>query len=189
MYKVITDLDYEPVSIGEVKIHLRLTDDTTEDDMLLSLISAAREWCESYIGRALGVKTLELLLDDFPASDVLCLPCPPLVSVTSIKYRDSSGTETTMSAADYIVDIDRDPGRVVLAYGKSWPSFTAYPSNPIRVRYVTGYAIVPLTIKQAMLLLIGHWYENREALVIGSISKPLEFAVRALLMPHKVRWF
>lgn len=163
------------------------TGDVTEDDDLARLITAAREYCEKYTGKAFATQTLELYLDAFP--DTIVLPCPPLQSVTSIKYKDSAGTETTVATADYIVDTDGWTARIVPAYGVSWPTFTAYPVNPIKVQYVAGYTTIPAAIKQAMLLLIGHWYANRETVLVGSISKQVEFSTHALLSQHRVRWF
>jgi len=161
--------------------------DTTEDNDLGRLISAAREYCEKYTGKAWATQTIELYLDYWP--DTIVLPCPPLQSVTSIKYKDSDGTETTLDTSLYIVDTDGWTGRIVPAYNTAWPTFTPYPVNPIKVRYVAGYTAIPASLKQAMLLLIGHWYENREAVLIGSISKTIEFALNALLSQHRVRWW
>jgi len=165
--------------------------DATENTLIEALITAAREYCEDYTGRALATQTLEAYLDRFPCRDFFELPRPPLQSVTSVKYKDSDGTETTMTAdTDYLVDLDSDVGRIVLPYGESWPSFTAYPVNPVKVRFVTGYYasnLIPKSIKQAMLLLIGHWYANREA--VGNVGGQVEFAVKALLSMYKSWWF
>ena len=187
MFKVITAVSTEPVSLTEAKAQVRVTG-TSEDTLITNLIKAAREYCENVTGRALASQTLELLLDRFPPGGFE-LPMPPLQSVTSIKYTNSDGDESTVSAEDYIVDADRQIGRVILGYGKSWPSFTPYPSNPIRVRYVAGYTSAPQSIKQAMLLLIAHWFANRESVMVGTVTKEIEFAVTALLSQYRVRWF
>jgi len=82
------------------------------------------------------------------------------------------------------VDSVSQPGRLVLKSGQSWPSATLRPANAIVIRFVAGWASLgelPLRIKQAMLLLIGHWYENREATITGTISREIEFAVSSLL--------
>jgi len=154
------------------------------------LITAAREYCEGFTGRALATQTIEAYLDRFPCGGIE-LPCAPLQSVTSVKYKDSAGTETTMTAnTDYIADDESNIGRIVLPYGKSWPSFTPYSVNPIKIRYVAGYYAsdpIPRSIKQAILLLIGHWYANREA--TGNVGGQIEFAVKALLSMHRVRWW
>jgi uncharacterized phiE125 gp8 family phage protein len=161
-----------------------------EDSLLSTLIKVAREWCETFTNRALASQTWEMLLDDFPAKDFIDLPKTPIQSVTSVKYKDSTGTETTMTATtDYIADVESTPGKVFLPYAKSWPSATLYPHNAIRLRFVAGYTgtipyILPKSIEQAMLLLIGHWYNNREA--VGDVGKEIEFAVKSLLWPYRI---
>jgi uncharacterized phiE125 gp8 family phage protein len=171
------------------------TGDTTEDDLITALITAAREYCEGYTGRALATQTLEAYPPYFPRKDEIEIPYPPLQSVTSVKYKNSAGAETTMVVdTDYIIDADSNVGRIVLPYAKTWPTATLYTVNPIKIRYVAGYYEanpIPKMIKQAMLLLIGHWYENREALLVGqgTMSKKIEFAVDALLSMYRARWF
>lgn len=188
MYKVVTPVVTEPVSLAELKTHLRQTgSDAPEDSLLVDVLAGAREWCEAYCGRALAPQTLELFLDTFPA-DAIALPRPPLVSVTSIKYKDYLGVETTVSASDYIVDTDSDVGRVVPAYGVSWPSFTVYPVNPIRIRYVAGYTTAPAAVKDAIKLYAGLLYVNRD-LAVAEDTERVMSAIRALLDPYRVRWW
>jgi len=92
---------------------------------------------------------------------------------------------------DYIVDTDSTVGKIVLPYAKVWPTATLYTVNPIKIRYVAGYTTIPISIKQSMLLLIGHWYANREAVLVGqgTMSKEIEFAVKSLLSIDRMRWF
>ena len=170
------------------------TGDAVEDDFLTALIVAAREYCEQFTSRALAEQTIVAYLDHFPPCNNFELPRPPLQSVTSLKYINSSNETTTMvQDTDYMVDTDSLLGRIALPYGETWPQFTAWPVNPVQIEYVAGYDEsnpIPTTIKQAMLMLIGHWYSNREASVIGSItSVSVEFSVKTLLSNWKVRWF
>ena len=188
--KLITAPATEPVSTSEAKSHLRV--DTTADDTLIgTLITAARQHVENHLRRALITQTWELVMDAFPAGDVIRLPRPPLVSVTSIKYTDVAGSESTFSSAAYVVDTDSTKGRVVLKSGESWPSDTLAAANGVRVRYVAGYgsaAAVPNPIRQAVLLLIGTLYENRESVLVaqGVTVAQLPFGVEALLMPYRI---
>ena len=161
----------------------------SEDSLLAGLIQAAREYAEGYQNRALCTQTWELVLDDWPRGDYVDIPLPPLQSVTDIKYKDNAGTETTWAATDYIVDTDSFVGRVALAYGCSWPNTILYSVGGIRIRFVAGYgtaAYVPQVVKQAILLLAAHWYENKETVLVGSISKEIEFTVHALLGLNRV---
>jgi len=181
-YKVTVPVVTEPLSLAVLKSHLRVTSGD-EDALLDSMIVSAREWCESYTGRGLARQTVEVYLDYW--EDEIELPLPPLASVTSIKYKDSAGTETTVAAASYVVDTDGPIGRIVPAYGTTWPNFTAYPVNPIRIVAVTGYLTAPKSVVQAMELLIGEWYAKREA---GEISDVCMTRVAYLLAPYRVRW-
>src|SRR5690606_14420890 len=140
-------------------------DGTDEDTLITGLIAAARETVETFAGRALITQTWELVLDDWPDSDTIKLPRPPLQSVTSVTYVDEAGVSHTLSSASYIVDTDSEPGRLVLKAGESWPSETLQAANGVRVRYAAGYgaaAAVPEKFKLAVKLLAVHWYENRE---------------------------
>lgn len=183
-YRVTISPIFEPVSLDEAQAHCRSIDDTAENATLTELIIAAREYCEQYTRRALAPQTIELYLDYFPYE--IKLPMPPITSVTSITYKDYLGTETTVSASNYVVDTVK--GCINQAYGKTFPSFTPYISNPIKVTYVAGYVTTPKTVKQAMLLLIGHWYENRSA-TGTEVNKYIEFGVKNLLSLHRVGWF
>ncbi len=100
---------------------------TAEDDLLSAIITASREHVEDITRRALLTQTWDYYLDEFPCSDFIRLPFGNLQSVTSVKYKDSDGTETTLTEnTDYIVETNGEGcGRIVLPYGETWPSFTA----------------------------------------------------------------
>ena len=173
----------EPLSVSDAAAHLRV-DGTSDEQLIESLILAARRYCEGASGRSLVTQTWELQLDGWPCGDAIRLPRPPLQSVTSVTTYDSTGAAAVFAAANYLVDTRSQPGRLVLGYGKSWPSTVLRPAAGVVVRYVAGYglaAAVPETYKQAMQLLVGHWYEHREAAPAGALSREIEFAVSALL--------
>ena len=164
----------------------------SEDMYISTLISTAREYCENVTRIAFASQTIEMYLDYFAPCYAIEIPRPPpLRSIVSVKYKDHNGTEVTMiENSDYIVDLDSPVGRIVLPYGKTWPAFTPYSVNPIKIRFVCGYDTndkIPYPLKQAMLLLIGHWYENREA--TGEATGQIAFAVKALLSQYKMGWF
>lgn len=189
--KVLTPPAIEPVTLEQAKTHCRIdTDD--EDPLIEGLIQAAREHCETFQNRAYCEQTLELWLDKFPAVGQIRLPRPPLLSVESVKYYDVDDEEFEFSPSEYFVDTKNEPGWVVLNYGASWPTETLRPANGICVTFVAGYEtsggsdetnMVPQAVKQAMLLLIGHWYENREA--AGPNLNEIPKGVDALLWPNR----
>lgn len=152
----------EPVSLDEAKAHCNVETDVTEDDTFFDgLIAAARESCEARTRRQLVSATFVLRLSGFPCEDVIELPKPPLVSVSSITYVDVDGATQTLSTDVYEYDPYTTPGRVVLKYGQVWPS-TRDQRNGVTITFVAGYAVVPKLLKQGMLMRIAHWYENRE---------------------------
>ena len=81
---------------------------------------------------------------------------------------------------------------MVLKKGEAWPSVTLAAANGVRVRYVAGYGAagsnVPQAIRQAILLVIGSLYENREDVLVaqGVSIGVLPFGVVALLAPYRI---
>jgi len=175
--KVITAVANEPVSLVEAKAHLRIV--VTDDDTLITAqISAAREFAEHYTGRSLAPQTLELALDAFP-SDAIELIGLPVTSITSIKYIDMNGVEQTLATTFYSLNDYGLTASVELAANKEWPE-TQSVANAVKVRYAAGYAEAPKTVKAAMLLLIGHLYENRQEGTAFKVEQ-LPMGVKALL--------
>lgn len=187
--KLITDVETELVSLAELKTHLRI-DSSDEDAYLPSLITAARIYCENYTSRTIGTKVLEGILDDFPFRNYIDLYESPVQSLTSIKYIDNNGDETTWNSSYYVTNLDIIPEKICPAYGQTWPSFVPYPSGAVRIRYTTGHTSnnLPEAIKQSILLVAGDLYENREATTEKRVYE-LPFAVKALLTPYRIRWF
>ena len=175
-----------PTAAYNVLDHLRV-DVTDDNDLIGQLIVAARVWCEEFTRRAFITQIWELRLDAFPAEIVV--PKPRLITVTHVKYTDTSGNVQTFSADDYDVDIYAEPGVIRLGYGQSWPSFRSVP-NSVLVEYTAGYgataANIPGPIIAAMKLLIGHWYEHREDVVIGVTPAEVPFVAKSLLYPYRV---
>lgn len=158
----------EPITIAEAKAQCRVS--INEDDTLLySLIIAAREAVETIMRMGLSDQTYDMYLNSWWPGDLL-LPMPPLQSVTSIKYTDIDGVETTWSSSNYYVSTAQIPGRVVLKTNISFPTVELKEVDAIVIRFVSGYADpghVPELLKRAMLLIVGHLYENRENVIIG----------------------
>jgi uncharacterized phiE125 gp8 family phage protein len=167
---------------------------TTEDTLLTRLIESARSQAEAETWRALITQTWDAYLDAWPTKNYIALPFPPLQSVTSVSWKDTDGTETTLTVTtDYIVETNGTGyGRIVLPYGGTWPSGTMYPSNPIKIRFICGYglaAAVPSGIKAAMLLMISDLYENRGEVVVGAPVARITRAIDSLLSGYRMNRF
>lgn len=179
---VVTAATEEVVSLDQAKQHLRV-DDETDDALIEGLIAAAREYCETATRRQFVSTTYALRMDNLPTEIVL--PKPPLVSVSSITYVDSAGATQTLSSSLYTVNQHREPGVIVPAYQATWPTVRGH-TNDVVIQFVAGYgaaSAVPKAAKQAILLLIGTWYENREAsgIEIGGAPYTVPMTVDALL--------
>lgn len=188
--KIATAPAEEPISLSEAKLHLRV-DISDDDDLITSQIVTARRRAEKIAGRALVTQTWDYVLDAFPEGDTLEIPKPPLQSITSIKYYDEDGTEYTVDSGDYYVDTYGEPGRVVLKSSATWPSTTLREANGVIVRFVAGYGDaedVPEEFKQAIYLLVGHFYENREAVSDAKLL-PTPDGVMALLWMDRQKSF
>lgn len=180
---LITGPALEPIDRDTtLKSHLRIDHDD-ENDLLDALIIAAREYYEAATRRALITQTWQLTLDAWPGGNSLRLPKPPLQSISHIKYLDEGGLETTWASSNYVVDTAG--GRVALAKNISWPTVSLYPVGAVRITFAAGHGAaasnVPQRSIQAIKLLIGHWYENREATVMGGIPREVPFALESLI--------
>lgn len=185
--KLIAAPSATPVTVSEAKAHLRV--DVADDDAYIeTLIFVAAQAAESRTGRALMTQTWDLLLDAFPAAEIM-IGKLPLQSVTHIKYYDQDGALQTLDAADYVLDPDALPGWLLPAYGKAWPA-TLDSANAVMVRFVAGYAdaaSVPAAIKHWVLMYVGHLYQSREPVVIGAAPAALPRAFwDALLDPYRL---
>jgi len=179
----------EPLTITDLRDHLRIdTDSELEAEELKAYISAARRWCEMMQKRAYITQTWNWALDSWPTSPVN-VPKPPLQSVSSIMYYDTDETGAEFSSDYYQQDVISQPGRISLVYGQTWPSTTLRPMNGIVIQFIAGYGTaetaVPDNIVQAIRLLAGHWYENRENSEIKKLED-IPFGVEALLWQERV---
>lgn len=170
----------EPVTLAEAKAWVNVTHDV-DNDLLTSLITAAREHVEERIGRALVTQTLTVTLDVREAAPPIVLPRGPVQSVSSLKYWDdvADAFATAATSAYYLAG-----DRLCIAEGTAgtaWPTadrtFAAYT-----VTYVAGYgnaAAVPGPVKRALLIVLADLYEHRDTpldsgLVVGQLPVTAE---------------
>lgn len=178
-----------PLLLNEVKKHLRLGPDRSEDDAYLySLIRAATVQAELHTNRVWIQRTYALHLDRFPpCRGDIELPKPPLAGVTSVTYLDADGASQTLDAADYVVEAPNGPvplpGRVRLAKDKNWPATHGGPRD-VDITFLAGvdeWAKVPDVARQAMLLTIGFWYDHRDDIATNPSAIVMPNSARALL--------
>lgn len=188
---LITAPSVEPITLAEAKLHCRI-DGADDDALVTALIVAARQQAENRTGRALITQQWRYDLDAFPV-DTIELPKPKLQSVQSITYLDTNGTRQTMTGTEYDVITAEMVGAVLPAYGKTWPSCRNHPGS-VQISFTAGYGAaasdVPQAIRQWMLLAIGTWYAQREAVITGTIVSELPPNFwGALLDPYRIMVF
>lgn len=180
-----------PVTLSQAKSQVGLAQSIAHhNEMLNRLISSASAATERLARRAWLTQTWKLTLTGFPGSqygvsgrnyiqtmtgdiDYRCiyLPRPPLASVSSISYVDSDEASQTLATTEYNVRTNSSPGLVALAPTKSWPTTSYEDPESVTITYVAGYtaaSLVPDQAKQAILALVGHWFENRTSSDIPS---------------------
>lgn len=185
--KVTSEPAVEPISPTEAKLHLRV-DHSADDSLIGILIQTAREIVEAHTNRSLITQTRVIKLDNFPCLGTIRLTHGPVQSLTSITYYDQDDVSRTLASSDYWEDFDSNISRVVVK--TSWPATEDKP-NAVTITYVAGYGddsdSVPAAIKQAMLLILAHLYENRQQVIvsgtaIGALEIP--FGSTVLLSPY-----
>ena len=201
--QVTTAPSVEPLNLQEVKEYLRV-EDSTDERVLRPYVESVRRIAEEHMGRALMSQTLTLFVDSFDEMEdplwegmrtapylnyyknYITLPRAPVTSVTSVSTFNDSDTETTMAASRYYVDSVREPARVVLRQGETFPTALRV-ANAIKVVYVAGYTsayAIPEPIKLGMLQHIAYLYEHRGDMY--EASKPLPPAIKTLYSPYVV---
>lgn len=202
--------DIEPVMLQDAKDQLRISTDFHDDDSSIARnITAARIAAEDWHARAYITQQFRLRLDGFthvcrsprrgldqtayerqlvlassyPNRGIL-IPVADLIAVSSLGYLDPNGGSHVLDGGGYQV-IPGTGGYVIPSYGTSWPSSRPQPDS-VAIDFTAGYGdtaeSVPSNVKEAILMLVAHFYENREATVTSSIGlKEAPLAVQSLL--------
>jgi uncharacterized phiE125 gp8 family phage protein len=169
----------EVVSLASAKTHCK-AEGTFHDTEITAFIAAALGHIEDYCGTPLASRTVTAKCDGF--CDFALFPVVPLQSVAAVSYVDSAGATQTLSTDVYEVRADRLTASLVLKSGQSWPSIQS--GSRITVTAVVGYSAVPEAVRQAALLLIGFWFDNRAAASEKPASE-IPHAVNSLLANHR----
>lgn len=185
----------EPVSVDDMAEHLKLTS-RDEDAFLTGLIVAAREHAETVTRRALCTQTWDWNLDCWPACAVFEVPLPPLASVSSIKYYDTSAVQQTWATSNYQVSTYAgamaEPGRISYAAGVATPALQVERRDPVTIRFVAGYGVaaaVPQPIRTAIKFLVAEMWTRRTLVTVGTIQSANQLAADQLLAPYRVLRF
>ena len=170
-YTVVVPPTVEPISLAEARAFLRIdvagfpSDDHTQDSLIQSFISGARQWIELETDHAIGIQTIVTAAMSFyhlgadvnagylgygfesdlfgyrgqygPAFGIR-LPHGPIRSIVSVKYLTHDGQDLTVDPTIYKVT-QLHPQRLVLTRGSMWPPGASLEPESVRIRYVAGY--------------------------------------------------
>lgn len=200
----IVDPALEPITLEEAKLQCQVDADLTEQDSVIrGYIKAAREKAESYCKRSFVEQTWKLTARSWPvdmdpegaASDGILLRQGPILGIVEISYLTNDGTRTYLTADEYLIDDSDEPPRLYPPYNTCWPSGRCTP-GAIEIVYRAGYPSagspvdaenVPQLAKQAIGMLVGHWYNNaREDSIVGTIVADAPHGFYSTLDPLRI---
>jgi len=184
MSKVVSISGAAPLNLATAKEHLRVSG-TDEDTLIQIYIDAALAMTEQFLWRKLQLQVIEevypYFMNRFDTSY-------PINSITSIKYFDESETEQTLTVADYyeVYDNAKSKNSIYKVGTLETPSIWLDKAFPVEITYQTGFAddTVPKPIINAMLLLVGEMYENRED---HEYKSELTKSSRLALSPYRLK--
>lgn len=180
----------KPISLDEAKVQARVDHDDDEA-LIQSLIDTAVDLLdgEGVLGRAMITQTWAQWVSQSPGT--VTLRMGPFIALTALEYYDADGVLQTGDPSDLEVRKRGDFVTVAPKDGFAWPGAQSRP-DAIKISYTAGFGTtagsVPQGIRHAMLMLVAHWYQNREAIAAGSMSD-VPMAVEALINRHRVGWY
>lgn len=172
---------------AEAKDFLKV--DTTADDTLIdSLIKAATQSCQIFTNRYFLDTRVTQYSDNW--FEFYRLYKSPVIAITHVKYYDTNDTLQTLASSNYILDNISQPARIGISIDGTLPNL-ADRINAVEVKYSVGYGFtsddVPEGIKQAVLITIGNWYENRQTVITGRTATELPLSSQYLLEQYKIQ--
>jgi uncharacterized phiE125 gp8 family phage protein len=174
----------EPASLSDAKAHLRLVQND-DDSLIGTLISAARRRVEAETGLALIAQGWSCYLDDWPEDGIVALPISPLIAVSTVKVYGDDDSAAAIDSSHYYIDAVSAPPRLALRGSRVWPP-PGRVANGIEIALTAGFgttvASVPEDLRNAILQLVAHLYENR-----GTGNEPaLPLTVAAAIASYRL---
>jgi uncharacterized phiE125 gp8 family phage protein len=173
----------EAISLAEAKAYLKIEDEA-EDGLVEALIVAARLHCEAVAGIALMSQSWRLVLDDLPGDGVIALPVTPFQSLSAITVFDEDGDPQELVTAGVL----EGPDRLVVPRAL-FAGVKRRGRQGVEIDYVAGFGDepedVPAGLRQALMVLVGHWYENRTAVVVAGSGALVPLGFDALVAPFR----
>lgn len=174
----------EPLSLAEAKAFLRV-EHADDDDVIGALIAASRIHIEAQTRRALVTQNWRIIRDAWPVDGRLPLRPAPLRTLAAVRVYDAGGVAHAVDTESFVLDA----GGAELAFA---PWALAQPGRlaagielDVAVGYGDAGTDVPEPLRQAVRLLVAHWYENRGLAAVGTVTI-LPSTVAALIAPYRM---
>jgi uncharacterized phiE125 gp8 family phage protein len=184
---LLTPPALEPVSLADARHFLRVEHDD-DDDVISALIAAARLQVEAQTRRALIAQDWRLVRDVWPASGRLPMLPAPLIQVTAIRVFAADGTPATLDVEDFVVDTVSAPA--LLMFQRGTPPVPGQLTAGVEIDITAGYGEeaedVPEPLRQAIRILVSHWYENRAVIAASGEVAAIPHSVSSLIAPYRV---
>lgn len=183
---LLTPPAFEPLSLADAKLYLRVMHDD-DDGLITSLIATARGHVEGRTRRALITQTWRITRDAWPPDGRFMLPLAPAREIAAARVYDAEGVAHETDTQSFVVDQGAAPGVIAFA-----PWFVPVPGRAaggIELDVTFGYGAqasdVPEPLRQAVRLLLAHWYENRGVTAANGDSATMPAGADALLAPFR----
>jgi uncharacterized phiE125 gp8 family phage protein len=184
---LLTPPAVEPVTLAEAKAYLRVEHDD-DDDVIAALIAGARVHVEAQTRRALISQTWRLTRDCWPPDGAIAVVPVPLKEIATVRVYDADDVAHTLDLQAFSLDKAAAPAIIAFApWALPMPGrLVAGIEIDIAVGYGDAPTDVPAALRQAIKLLVAHWYENRGLIAIGGTVTVLPASVAAILAPYRV---
>lgn len=176
----------EPISLAQAKDFLRVEHDD-DDAVIGALIAGARIHIETATRRALLTQDWRLVRDRWPREGRVPVLPVPLQQAIAARVHNADGTTTTLNLGGVAADLTRAPAILDFTWSAMPAPGRATAGIEIDIRVGYGAASdVPEPLRQAIRLLVAHWYENRALAALDRPVSPLPLTIDALIAPYRV---
>ena len=210
-YTAFANAATDYISLAEAKQHLRVT--ANDDDTYIGgLIAMALDACSNYLGYSIKKSTAKYGFDSLTGSPALINPVNGLnipsgnylrvnsrvLAINSVSYVNDSQVITAFAGADWITAPDPMGNYTRNIFINTAPDSITDDTIKYIIEVSEGFNIVgtlsvdpdtifPMSIKHAALLLVGQYYDNRNAIVIGATQNKISLGFEYLLDPYKIQ--
>lgn len=193
-YIVTVEPSTLPLTINEVKEHLKMNiSETVEDALLKILMKTVTAYAEKYTKRDFITRTYETLRDSF--GDDLEIRRNPVQSVTKVEYlQDAAFVE--VSTDIYFLTASNSYPRLALEEGQAWPTDEDARAQAVKITFKAGYgntlSNVPDSLREGLLQHIAALYENRgdcscDFADTNAVQKLLPIGTRLIYDMYRIR--